>query len=97
MDSSQNVRVNIFGDEYSIKGDVDPDTTRKVAEYVDVKLKEMREKSASADKFKLAILTAMNIAGELFDYKSRHEDQQAQIDELHKRIENLTEKIEQTL
>jgi cell division protein ZapA len=77
MDSpSQGIRVTIFGDEYSLKGDVDAETTRQVAAYVDRKILELQGKSASRDKLKIAILSALNIAGELFDHKSKAEQQQ---------------------
>ena len=91
------VRINILGDEYSIKGDVDPDTTRKVAEYVDQKLKDLREKSTSSDKYKIAILTSLNIAGELFERMSCVEEQKATIADLEKKFEALTQRIEENL
>jgi cell division protein ZapA len=91
------VRVTILGDEYSIKGDVDPGMTRRVAEYVDQKFKELRGKSTSSDKYKIAILTSMNIAGELFERMSCIEEQKATLTELEQKFESLSEKIEQNL
>ena len=61
--SSDSVRVTIHGDEYLIKGDVDIETTRQVAQYVNSKMEEIQTGVASRDKVKIAVLSAMNIAG----------------------------------
>ena len=91
--SSQGVRVTIFGDEYSLKGDVDEETTREVADYVDRKITELQGKSASRDKLKIAILSALNIAGELFDHKSKAEQKERQLTEVSKKAEALVRRI----
>ena len=91
------VRVNILGEELSIKGDVDPDTTRRVAEYVDAKIRELRDKGGSGDRYRFAVLTALNIAGELFDLKSKSEEQRAQIAELENRLEMINRKMDLAL
>jgi len=59
------VVVNIFGEEYPIIGDNDPDYINRVAEYVDARMKEVASMSRSKARDKLAILTAMSIASEL--------------------------------
>jgi cell division protein ZapA len=63
--STESVRVIIYGEEYSIKGDADVETTKKVAEYVNGKMEEIQNRIASRDKAKIAVLAALNIAGEL--------------------------------
>jgi len=93
---NDSIRVKIFGDEYSIRGDVDSETTRKIAEYVDAKMIEIYEKGVSKDKLKIAILSALNIAGQLFEYKSIASERAVQLDVLSKRIEDITQKIQQS-
>ena len=83
--SSDSVRVKIYGDEYSIKGDVDIETTKKVAEYVNSKMEEIQASVASREKLKIAVLSAMNIAGELLDYKSKCEEYLKKLDEVEER------------
>jgi cell division protein ZapA len=83
--SSDSVRVKIYGDEYSIKGDVDIETTKKVAEYVNSKMEEIQASVASREKLKIAVLSAMNIAGELLDYKSKCEECLKKLDEVEER------------
>ncbi len=82
MAGSQNtVIVNIMGTEYPIKSDADPDYTRKVAQYVDTKMREMAEISSLKSVTKLAVLTAMNIADELFRERERKESLESKLNE----------------
>ena len=95
--SSDSVRVYIFGDEYSIKGDVDIDITKKVAEYVNLKMEEIRSGVPSREKLKIAVLSALNIAGELLDYKAKCEEYTKKIDEYHEKLGELNRKIDETV
>lgn len=65
--SSNSVRVHIYGDEYPIKGSADPEHINRLANYVDEKMKGIAAKAQPRDKLKIAILAAFNIAGELFE------------------------------
>jgi cell division protein ZapA len=57
--------VTIFGSEYKIKG-ADPDYIGEVAAYVDAKMRELERRLTSGSPAKIAILTSLNIADELF-------------------------------
>jgi len=61
------VRVNILGDEYSIRSDQSPERTRIVAEHVDNVIKETMRAGNIVDAQKGAILAALSITDELFD------------------------------
>ncbi len=58
--------VRICGDEYRMSSDLDADALRRVAAYVDQKMCESASRSGNANKTKLAVLAAMEIALELF-------------------------------
>jgi cell division protein ZapA len=60
------LKVNIYGTEYPIKGEVDADYIRQVAEYVDRKMREVDQTTTAKSSLKVAILAALNIADELF-------------------------------
>ena len=60
------VRVNIFGAEYVLKATENQDEIKKIAEYVDQKMKEIDRSQAINSNVKIAILAALNIAEELF-------------------------------
>jgi len=95
--SSDSVRVAIYGDEYSIKGDVDIETTKKVAEYVNGKMEEIQSGVASKDKVKIAVLSAMNIAGELLDYKKQCDEYRKRLGELEEKAFRLGKKIDENV
>lgn len=57
--------VTIFGSEYKIRG-ADPDYIQVVAAYVDGKMRELESRIPPGTPAKLAILTSLHIADELF-------------------------------
>ena len=91
--ATESVRVVIFGSEYSIKGDVDVETTRQIARYVNSKMVEIHENTASRDNVKIAVLSALNIAGELFELKGKQDNGAQEIEKLKNRITALNKKI----
>ena len=95
--ATESVRVVIFGSEYSIKGDVDVETTRQIARYVNAKMAEIHENTASRDNVKIAVLSALNIAGELFELKSKQENGAQEISMLENRIASINQKIDAVL
>jgi len=91
--SKESVRVVIFGVEYSIKSDVDTETTKLVAQYVNSKITEIHQNTASRDDLKVAVLTLLNVAGELFELKTKHNECAGKVNELEEKIAALTRKI----
>lgn len=95
--SIESVRVNIFGNEYSVKSDTDPNTTKQIAHFVNSKMLEIQEQSSLRDNMKIAVLSALNIAGELFEVKTRHDESVSKINELEEKIALLSKKIDGAL
>lgn len=91
--TTESVRVAIFGLEYQIKSDVDTDTTREIAQYVNSKMTDIDQRSSYRDHMKIAVLSALNIAGELFEFREKCNQQEQAIRELHNRIDFLTQRI----
>jgi cell division protein ZapA (FtsZ GTPase activity inhibitor) len=91
--SKESVRVVIFGVEYSIKSDVDTEITKQVAQYVNSKIAQIHENTASRDNLKLVVLSALNITGELFEFKAKYDDSARKINQLEEKIAALTQKI----
>ena len=62
------VKVKIYGQEYTIAGDMSKEEIIQVAAHVDMKMQEISEaaKSAGAVPANIAILSAINIASEYF-------------------------------
>jgi cell division protein ZapA len=90
------LKVNIYGTEYPIKGEVDVEYIRQVAEYVDRKMREVDQTTTAKSSLKVAILAALNIADELFrerdEKNSLAQNLEAKLNGLSKMInENLKE------
>jgi len=93
--STESIRVTIFGEEYSIKGDSDIETTKKVADLVNRKMSEVQNGVPSRDKCKIAILSAMNIAEELYRYKEKCEQYLIDCEEIQKKASAISRKIDE--
>ncbi|OGW51999.1 MAG: hypothetical protein A2Y81_10190 [Nitrospirae bacterium RBG_13_43_8] len=67
------VEVVILGQKYTIKGDATEEYIRKLASYVDTRLKEVNSSVPNVMPVKALILTSLNIADELFRMKTEQE------------------------
>ena len=90
------VRVEILGREYVVKSDEGEERVKKIAAYVNLKIKEISESTQTVSTLNAAILAAMNIANDYFqvieekktrrqDYESKAEHLIAMIDDRIKR------------
>jgi cell division protein ZapA len=77
MDTKTLVQVQIFGQNYTIRGEADQDYILGVAAYVDRKMREVTEKlpvaSVSNSLSKVAVLASLNIADELMKERAQRE------------------------
>ncbi len=86
MSTEQNtLSVRIFGSEYKIKG-ADPDYIAEVAAYVDGKMSDLDGRLSAGTPTKIAVLTSLNIADELF---REREEKERLIEELRGRAQAL--------
>ena len=76
MDARNVVQVQIFGHNYTIRGEADQEYILGVAAYVDRKMREITEKLPVASLSKVAILASLNIADELYKERAQREAQQ---------------------
>lgn len=77
---TQLFKVEILGNEYTLRGDLDPGLMEKVAVLLNQKIKEVQSSMPSANKVHLVILTALNIA---YDYLRTKEE----LDQMEKMVE----------
>ncbi len=95
MEKSDNlVKVDIYGKEYTVKGDADKAYIESVAEYVDSKMKEVDANIPFESSLRVAILAAMNITDELFSQKNA---KTVKTDEFEEKAKALAEQLEETL
>jgi cell division protein ZapA len=88
------VKVEIHGAEYRIRGDADPEHIQEIAHYVDSKMREVSKETSLGSTLKVAILAALNIAGELFRERDDRNKLLAQVEE---RAEELARSLDAEL
>ncbi len=69
----ESIQVEIFGQKYSLKVANDREYIRQLAAFVDARMKDVQKGTATSDVYRIAILTALNIADELHRLRSRHD------------------------
>jgi cell division protein ZapA len=67
------IRVEIYDQEYHIRGELDPDYIRRLAQFLDAKMRSIAERTHTVDSLRVAVLAALNIADEYHQLKSQHE------------------------
>jgi len=60
------VRIEILGREYNVRSDEGEERVKKIAEYVDQKIKEIAADTKTLSTINVAILAALNIADDYF-------------------------------
>ena len=94
-EESNQVQISIFGQEYSVKAPADPDYIKKIAEYLDDKMREVQSGfSTTQSSTRIAILAGMNITDELFTARQIDESDNTEVEE---KISSLIELIDDSL
>jgi len=87
------IRVQVFGSEYRIASDADPEHIREVARYIDHKMREVASSLSLRSVSKIAVLTAVNLADELF----KIEEHGQQIDQISRdKADQLADSVNRT-
>ena len=66
--------VKVYGREYRIRSDEKEETVQRIARYVDEKMREMAQTAQSPDAVGVAVLTALNLAGEYLPRQNDRDD-----------------------
>lgn len=80
------IRVNIFGSDYTLVSDNDENYVKEIARYIDDKMREIDRNSSIKSSARLAILAALNIADELYQERLYRKKLLEQINEEAKKI-----------
>jgi cell division protein ZapA len=80
------IKVRIFDHEYLIKSEEDDEQVSRIAEYVNEKLREIKDNDMELSEKKIVILAALNIASEYFQLLNER-------DELLARLQQRTEAL----
>jgi len=86
------VKVQIFGQTYTIQGDLDARYVHDLAKYVDAKMQAIADTTATVDTQKIAVLAALAIADELQSLRSERTDREELLREQAERCLTLVER-----
>ena len=84
----RSITVEIFGHRYTLKSEYPEEQVKRVAQYVDAKMREVAQGTKSVDSLHIAMLTALNIAQDYLQEKGN-------IEELLQRIEDKAERLDE--
>lgn len=87
------VRVEILGREYTVKSDEGEERVRKIAEYVNEKIKKISESTKTLSTLNVAILAALDIANEYFEALEGHGDLSRRVEKIEMKSGRLIEII----
>ncbi len=88
------IRVQIFGSHYTIKGDANPEYISELARFVNGKMDEVSRQISSGNAVKVAILAALNIADEYFQHRELCDQEIANVE---KKTNHMIELLDQGL
>ncbi len=96
MTEKKSVTVTIYKNEYTLKGEAEPQHIIELAQYVDAKMTDLgRKSSAPADK--IAILVSMNIADDLRRLEKTNAYNLTLIEGLEKNLEEIKKTTDFTI
>jgi cell division protein ZapA len=86
------VKVQIFGQTYAIRGELDEAYVQRLAAYVDEKMRSIADATATVDTQKAAVLAALAIADELHSAQKERGDREDLLREQAERCLTLVER-----
>jgi cell division protein ZapA len=86
------VKVQIFGQTYSIQGELDAKYVQKLAKFVDEKMHAIADVTKTVDTQKVAVLAALAIADELHRVREERGEREEILKEQAERCLTLVER-----
>ena len=94
-----NVQISLLGTSFSIQADEDSEYLARIVEYLEKKVREIETSVAIKDPLRVAILTGLLLADELFKEKERGHEAPAdrESEEVVRITQALIERIDKSL
>jgi cell division protein ZapA len=93
MSDGQVIPVEIHGQRYPIRSTLDPEYVARLAAYVDQKIRAAADAAPTSDSVRLAVLTALNIADELFRCRDVTDARDGELAERAGELERLLDRV----
>jgi cell division protein ZapA len=87
------VTVEIAGQRYPIRSDLDERYIAELAAYVDLKMRAAMNAAPESDMLGLAILVALNIADDVFRARQQQSSTNGELNERALRLEQLVDDV----
>ncbi|SRR5712692_4204538 len=87
------IPVQIHGQRYPIRSTLDPEYVARLALYVDEKIRAAADTAPTGDSLRLAVLTALNIADELFRCRDVNRTRDGRLAERAEELERLVDRL----
>ena len=94
-----NVQISLLGTSFSIQADEDSEYLARIVDYLEKKVQEIETSVAIKDPLRVAILTGLLIADELFKEKERRDETSTdrESEEVVRITQALIERIDKSL
>ena len=87
------VQVDIQGQRYPIRSELDPQYVAELAAFVDEKMRQVSHQLASVDPVRMAVVAALNITDELFRTRADASGEKSQLISRAAEIERLVDTV----
>jgi len=89
--SPEGVKVEIYDQSYFMRGELDAEYIRKLAEFVDSRMRTIAARTRTVDTLRVAVLAALNIADECHQLRSRVATVEQKVNECSRALDDLLE------
>jgi cell division protein ZapA (FtsZ GTPase activity inhibitor) len=86
-------RVAIGGESFNVRSDAAPETIEQVARLVDDRLQRARVALGETDRFRAAVLTSLQVAGDLLETRLELESARAELRQVREKLGDLARKL----
>jgi cell division protein ZapA len=87
------ISVEIHGQRYPIRSTLDQDYVTRLASYVDEKMRAAADQTPTGDSLRLAVLTALNVADELFRCRDASRARTGELAERAGELERIVDRL----
>ena len=87
------ISVEIYGQRYPIRSTLDEAYVARLASYVDEKMRAAADSAPTGDLLRVAVLTALNVADELFRCRDSSQARNGELAERAGELERLVDRV----
>lgn len=85
------IHIEVLGQRYPIRSTLESRYVHELATYVDQKMRAASDASPASDSLGLAVLTALNIADEIFRIRDQHSSSRGELAERTLELERIVD------